>query len=772
MRVAWLALLLVGCPGENPFADSECLADSDCPAGQMCVEETCAPVTVDGGGEGDASSDARVEDMSPDLRDAAPLPPDATPQDAAPDRSVDAAPDEGRSVDEGLPADAAREDSAVADAEPVEDAAPDSVSPDAASPPPDAALDPDAEPDAAPDAALDPDAERDAAPEPDMRLPPVDAAPDVELDAAPDVQIDANLDAAADAAGDARPDAEPDLAADQGIPDLGPDPICVPPTGGFRFFGFAEDALGWNQPGPSFWRWGRRRYRDVPVGVVHAVAPPGEPTLLDSHSCHLPPSQVNLRVQRAAGSVFQVHIIGAVEHFTLRLDDEESVLSLGEQSHTRAATEAEQWYRVSIRVKEDNQDELFIALGDEDGDNQNLFLPRAELEPFTVRVELLEGEAWVDWISIAPRGQGVPEICDGTDNDNDDQVDEDIEATLGDECAGPHPSGCVVRDGNIGCDPDGDGLATWCNPPHRFLCCINNELRCDGFDEDCDDEVDEHHLGTPDDCAACGDVCPERDNAARTCVDDTCAFDCAPGYGDVDEEVENGCERVAAGECPYCAALLAWPFEGLPEGPIVDASGNDHTGLRNRNPPLAIQGVVGGAARMVVEGDVEGAATADLDPRSFTFETWLRVPDLNDRILVNRSNGAQTRLQLGIEGGELVGRFDNQGGGDNGLVSFPGLQVDVWYHVALRWELFWELYVDGERVPETGRHITGGEPAFIAAPLQIFGPADFDEVVLWPLGLPAEVIAERAEAGACAAKGCSVEPGEGREPELAPLLRP
>ncbi len=87
------------------------------------------------------------------------------------------------------------------------------------------------------------------------------------------------------------------------------------------------------------------------------------------------------------------------------------------------------------------------------------------------------------------KGGATKEICDGVDNDCDDQVDEDF-PELGQVCDGPDSDSCA--NGTFSCAPGG-----------KTVQCINEfpkdvkEL-CDGADNDCDGQTDEDFaIGTP-----------------------------------------------------------------------------------------------------------------------------------------------------------------------------------------------------------------------------------------------------------------------------------
>ena len=78
------------------------------------------------------------------------------------------------------------------------------------------------------------------------------------------------------------------------------------------------------------------------------------------------------------------------------------------------------------------------------------------------------------------------------------------------------------------------------------------ELLCDGLDNDCNGQIDEHWdlNSDPDNCGFCGLECPERPNiSSRSCEFGVCGFTCEAGFLDCNGFSEDGCE-VNAGSCP------------------------------------------------------------------------------------------------------------------------------------------------------------------------------------------------------------------------------
>ena len=194
-------------------------------------------------------------------------------------------------------------------------------------------------------------------------------------------------------------------------------------------------------------------------------------------------------------------------------------------------------------------------------------------------VRVCDGDCDDETAAVAP---GLEELCDGLDNDCDDEIDETFEV-LGAPCS--VGLGRCARDGLLVCDESGEAVACdavagtptdeICNfedddcdgaiDEHSDQCCVPGEVgscgtdvgrcelgikscegnaqwgrcvgavgpaieQCNGADDDCDGDVDE---GVVNACGTCGEPSPEICNGA----DDDCD-------GLIDEDVLNDC-----GEC-------------------------------------------------------------------------------------------------------------------------------------------------------------------------------------------------------------------------------
>ena len=110
-------------------------------------------------------------------------------------------------------------------------------------------------------------------------------------------------------------------------------------------------------------------------------------------------------------------------------------------------------------------------------------------------------------------------------------------------------NGSLDDEGEVGAEADAEGEEGAGEGEEGDRCIPNNngiEI-CNGLDDDCNEVVDDV---SPDltqlrvdklNCGACGNRC-QATNAIPFCADGACGFVCSPGWSDIDEQEENGCE--------------------------------------------------------------------------------------------------------------------------------------------------------------------------------------------------------------------------------------
>ena len=185
------------------------------------------------------------------------------------------------------------------------------------------------------------------------------------------------------------------------------------------------------------------------------------------------------------------------------------------------------------------------------------------------------------------RFEGAPELCNGLDDDCDDEEDEGFDLATDTRHCGSCGNACEAARAEVACeegvcaivsceegwtDTNGafeDGCENECTPTNEGV-----EL-CDEIDNDCDGEVDEDFDldSDPLNCRVCDNVCliPQGEPA---CVEGACVVAaCDPGSVDLNGLPEDGCE--------YACAPTEDPAE------VCDGVDNDCDGVIDNDIDLA-----------------------------------------------------------------------------------------------------------------------------------------------------------------------------------------
>ncbi len=138
-----------------------------------------------------------------------------------------------------------------------------------------------------------------------------------------------------------------------------------------------------------------------------------------------------------------------------------------------------------------------------------------------------------------------PETCNGKDDNCDGQTDE-----------GTTPDNlCAISNANGTC------TGGWlCSGAQGLVCQAKTpEVEaCNGIDDDCDGQTDPGWMNaqglynTPQACGSCSKICPQPQGANAMALCDgkvgVCAMACSPGWVDMDNSLEDGCECLFQGD--------------------------------------------------------------------------------------------------------------------------------------------------------------------------------------------------------------------------------
>lgn len=127
------------------------------------------------------------------------------------------------------------------------------------------------------------------------------------------------------------------------------------------------------------------------------------------------------------------------------------------------------------------------------------------------------------------------------------------------DCNGVITDGCEI-DTNTdvshcgGCNspcPTPPGTMATCTAGSCGTVCLADRADCNGI---ASDGCEANLLTDPDHCGGCGNTCPSRDHATRTCTAPACGYSCSYPYLDCNGIASDGCEVNKTNDDDHCGA--------------------------------------------------------------------------------------------------------------------------------------------------------------------------------------------------------------------------